>query len=845
MEAKARGRQGHPRRPAVHPHQRDGRPPRARSGPAATSSSSAASSTTSSRTSADFREYVVAYTNAADDRRARTSGTPRTWTACSPASTPRRGTLRRPQLAVRRHRGRPARRRATHERDAGERGPRRRGATSRGRPSRPGPTRPSSTPAASSSSSSRHFARYTPEMVEQVCGVPRDRSCEVAEALCANSGRERTSAFCYAVGWTQHTVGVQYIRTAAIIQLLLGNIGRPGGGILALRGHATIQGSTDIPTLYNLLPGYLPMPHRRRRTPTSASYHRRHGRRPGYWGHFATYMVSLLKAWCGDAATAENDYCFDYLPAADRRPLDLPDRHRRCSTARCKGFFVLGREPGGRPANARLHRRRLAKLDWLVVRDFVEIETARSGTTRPRSRRRAAHRRHRHRGVPPARGRPHREGRHLHQHPAPAAVAPQGGRAAGRLPLRPVVHLPPGPQHPREAGRLDRPAGPPAARPDLGLPDRRSARGADAERGAAGDQRRRTPTAEPLSGYRAAGRRLDRLRLLDLLAASTPTASTRPTRRKPGSRAELGRARVGLGVARQPPHPLQPGLGRPGGQPVVGAQAVRVVGRRGGALDRARRPRLPGDHAARLRPARRTPTAEKALAATSPFIMQADGKGWLFVPDRPRRRPAAHPLRAARVAGRQPALRPARPTRRPRSTTGRTTATTRRRLGATLPVRPHHLPAHRAPHCRRDEPLPPYLAELQPEMFCEVSPELAAERGLVNGGWATIITARGGDRGPGAGHRPDPAAADRRPGRPPGRPALPLGLQGLATGDVANDLLPIVGDPNVHIQEAKAATCDIRPGRRPRGPALVELVDGPPGRPGGPGADRSVASGDR
>src|SRR5205823_3925300 len=83
---------------------------------------------------------------------------------------------------------------------------------------------------------------------------------KVADTLCKNSGRERTSAFCYAVGWTQHSVGVQYIRTAAIIQLLLGNIGRPGGGIMALRGHASIQGSTDIPTLYNLLPGYLPMP---------------------------------------------------------------------------------------------------------------------------------------------------------------------------------------------------------------------------------------------------------------------------------------------------------------------------------------------------------------------------------------------------------------------------------------------------------------------------------------------------------------------------------------------------------------------------------------------------------
>jgi formate dehydrogenase major subunit len=90
----------------------------------------------------------------------------------------------------------------------------------------------------------RHFSRYTPEMVEQICGVPRELFLRVAQTLCDNSGPERTGAFCYAVGWTQHTVGVQYIRTAAIIQLLLGNIGRPGGGIMALRGHASIQGST-------------------------------------------------------------------------------------------------------------------------------------------------------------------------------------------------------------------------------------------------------------------------------------------------------------------------------------------------------------------------------------------------------------------------------------------------------------------------------------------------------------------------------------------------------------------------------------------------------------------------
>ena len=97
-------------------------------------------------------------------------------------------------------------------------------------------------------------------MVERSCGVSKDVFLKVAKAFTSASGPDKTAAICYAVGWTQHSKGVQVIRTAAILQLLLGNIGRPGGGILALRGHASIQGSTDIPTLYDILPGYIPMP---------------------------------------------------------------------------------------------------------------------------------------------------------------------------------------------------------------------------------------------------------------------------------------------------------------------------------------------------------------------------------------------------------------------------------------------------------------------------------------------------------------------------------------------------------------------------------------------------------
>ena len=142
-------------------------------------------------------------------------------------------------------------------------------------------------------------------MVERVTGCPREIFLKVAEALARNSGRERTGAFCYAVGWTHHTTGVQMIRAAAIIQALLGNVGRPGGGILALRGHASIQGSTDIPTLYNMLPSYLPQPH--------AFKPHRHARRVPQERNHADRLVAQLsrstrsaccKAWYGERAHA-------------------------------------------------------------------------------------------------------------------------------------------------------------------------------------------------------------------------------------------------------------------------------------------------------------------------------------------------------------------------------------------------------------------------------------------------------------------------------------------------------------------------------------------------------------
>src|SRR4051794_18868550 len=219
----------------------------------------------------------------------------------------------------------------------------------------------------------RHFSRYTPEMVSEICGVPEQLFLEVAEALCANSGRERTSAICYAVGWTQHTTGVQNIRAASIVQLLLGNIGRPGGGILALRGHANIQGSTDIPTLFDILPGYIPMAH-----PNESSFDDwvdKSAPKDGVWSSLKAYCVSLMKAWWGDAATEENDWAYDYLPRID----DDHSHYAMCLRmidGDTKGFFVIGQNPVVGSANSALQRKALNNLQWLVVRDTAEIETA-------------------------------------------------------------------------------------------------------------------------------------------------------------------------------------------------------------------------------------------------------------------------------------------------------------------------------------------------------------------------------------------------------------------------------------------------------------------------------------
>ena len=220
----------------------------------------------------------------------------------------------------------------------------------------------------------KHYARYTPEMVEKICGTPRELFIKVADTLIANSGRDKTSAFVYAVGWTQHTTGVQLIRTAGLVQLLLGNIGRPGGGIMALRGHSSIQGSTDIASLYNIHPGYLNTPDASKNHDTLLNYILTETQPTSFWSNTPAYVVSQLKAWFGDTATADNDYYYDTLPKITADHSHFPV-FVEMSQGKIDGMILTGQNPAT-SLNSQFQRKAMAKLKWLVVLDFYETESA-------------------------------------------------------------------------------------------------------------------------------------------------------------------------------------------------------------------------------------------------------------------------------------------------------------------------------------------------------------------------------------------------------------------------------------------------------------------------------------
>src|ERR1051326_874821 len=222
----------------------------------------------------------------------------------------------------------------------------------------------------------RHYSRYTPEMVEKVCGIPIAKFEEVAKLYCGASGPEKTGTITYALNLTQHTNGVENIRALCMLQLLLGNIGRPGGGIVALRGHANVQGATDLELLYHELPGYLPMPLRDAH-PDLKTYLEKETPKGGFWTNRPKFMVSLLKAFYGDGATKDNEFGYQWLP---KRGSAAAYSHHHMFVhmyhGQVKGCLADAQNPAARGPSAKLGRDAMAKLEWMVVADIFLTETA-------------------------------------------------------------------------------------------------------------------------------------------------------------------------------------------------------------------------------------------------------------------------------------------------------------------------------------------------------------------------------------------------------------------------------------------------------------------------------------
>ena len=231
----------------------------------------------------------------------------------------------------------------------------------------------------------KHYSRYTPEMVEKITGIPRDKFLAAADLFTSirkDGDVSKVATIIYAVGWTQHTFGSQIIRTAAMLQLLMGNVGRAGGGVNALRGHSNIQGATDIAGIYDNLPGYLKVPApadtdfkawMTRITPTVAKAGDQDSW--NYWSNTPKFAVSLLRAIYGDAAKRENDWAYHYLPKVDREyswTYLWDDMYH----GRVKGVLAFGMNSVAIGPNSDKTIEALKKADWLVVCDIYPDETS-------------------------------------------------------------------------------------------------------------------------------------------------------------------------------------------------------------------------------------------------------------------------------------------------------------------------------------------------------------------------------------------------------------------------------------------------------------------------------------
>ncbi len=653
----------------------------------------------------------------------------------------------------------------------------------------------------------RHYARYTPEMVSRICGCTEAQFLEVANTLCENSGRERTSAFVYAVGWTQHTTGVQYIRAATLVQALLGNVGRPGGGILALRGHATIQGSTDIATLYNLLPGYLTAPSAQvPEHDTLEGWLRNEMPTTGWWANGRKYMVSFLKAWYGDAARADNEWGYQNLPKNVGDHSHMP-MFIAMHQGVVKGFMAMGQNPAVGGQNAVFQRAGLARLDWMVVKDIFVTETADFWRAPDVADPTAI-------GTEifffPSATVPEMDGsftntQRLVQWHEKGAESPGDCRSDLWFTHQLAKRL-----KQRYAGSTD-----PNDAPFLAL-------AWDTVENARGE-----PVAESvlkeINGYTLPDR-VPVPTFGDLKDdGSTAAGAWIYTGIYPKEGVNLAAARVGddyvaLGWAFAWPANRRILYNRASADPsgVPWSERKRYVW-----WDTARREWVGYD--VPDFPSTKAPDSKgvwsrggmDALDGDSPFIMKPDGKAWLFVPSGLVDGPLPTHYEPWEAPGGN-ALYP----NHPKNPVAKTFNVVGNRyidpgdpaypiVVSTYRLTEHHLSGQMTRWL-------PWLTALQPELFVELSPELARERGIVNTGWVTLHTPRGAIE--------CKALVTRRlrpfevMGRTVHQVGLPFhwGYRGVVTGDITNELVSMVADPNVTIHEAKVFMCQIEPGRKAR-----------------------------
>ena len=657
----------------------------------------------------------------------------------------------------------------------------------------------------------RHYATYTPEMVERLTGCPKETFLRVAEMLLQNSGRDRTSAWCYAVGWTHHTTGVQMIRAAAIIQALLGNTGRPGGGIMALRGHCSIQGSTDVPTLYNLLPGYLPQPSAVKPHKSFDRYLEAENSGTGYWANFPKFAISLLRAWYGEHARADNGWGYDWLPKIVGDHSQLP-MMLSIRDGTIKGLLLIGQNPVVGGHNTRMIRDALPNLDWMVVRETFENETASywyQARVDPRTIKTEMF-------LLPAALPGEKEGtftntqRLIQWHDK--VVEPKGDI---RSDLWFFFHLG------KRLKELYATSTDPKDEPIQKLTWDYPTSGPLHEPSAAA-------ILKEINGYTWPDRQqiAKFAELKDdgstacgcwVYTGVYPTNDHNQARSRHADGADGPGTHLGWGFAWPANRRVMYNRASadPSGQPWSEAKRYvwwdgdqkKWVGYDVPDFDLDKAPDFTPDWS-------KHPSGMRAIDGQSPFIMQADGKAHLFSPsalkDGPlptHYEPVESPITNALYRQQDnPAAKKWERQDNPYHAVGD-------------PKYPHVITTYRLTE-HHSGAIPTRMvattAELQPEGFAEVPPELASQLGIQTLDWVVISTARGEVE-------TKALVTERlRPLKIDGRRIFQIGMpwhfgwQGYATGDIANTLSAVVGDPNTTIHEGKAFTCNLRKGRLSR-----------------------------